>query len=127
MPEVELQDDGPVTFLLYGIDAGEWVGGSYREGIGRADTIILIQGDPSLKKAALLSIPRDTLVKIPDRAGDDKINHAYTYGGAPLLVETVELFTGISVDYYVGLNYRAFKDIVDILGGVEFDVDRTII
>lgn len=121
-----LPGDKPVTFLLFGLDSGEWVGGTYREGTGRADTIVLVQADPLSQKAALLSIPRDTLVEIPGRPGDDKINHAYAFGQAPLLVETVEHFTGVPVDGYVGLNYRAFKDIVDLLGGVEFDVDRVI-
>ncbi len=129
--EISLLPEGgddlePVTFLIYGVDAGEWVGESYRPGQGRADTIVLIKVYPALKAAALLSIPRDTLVVIPGRPGDDKINHAYAFGQAELLVETVEFFTGVSVDYYVGLNYRAFKDIVDLLGGVAFNVDREI-
>ncbi len=122
----EETEDEPVTFLLFGIDAGEWVGGSYRAGVGRADTIVLIQTDPGSGKASLLSIPRDTLVVIPGRPGDDKINHSYAFGRAPLLVETVEIFTGIEVDHYVGLNYIAFKDVVDLLGGVDFEVDRAI-
>lgn len=116
----------PVTFLVFGIDAGEWVGGTYRPGPGRADTIILIKAFPDQKKASLLSIPRDTLVVIPGRPGDDKINHAYAFGQTGLLVETVEIFTGTAVDYYIGLNYLAFKDIVDYLGGVEFAIDRVI-
>ena len=116
----------PVTFLIYGVDAGEWVGGTVRPEVGRADTIVLVKADPRTKTASLLSIPRDTLVVIPGRPGDDKINHSYAFGRAPLLVETVEQFTGIAVDYYIGLNYLAVKDIVDLLGGVEFDVDRVI-
>lgn len=126
IPAEVLPDEDPVTILLFGIDSGEWVGGTYREGTGRADTIVLIQADPLSKKASLLSIPRDTLVEIPGRPGDDKINHAYAFGKVPLLVETVERFTGVPVDHYVGLNYRAFKDVVDLLGGVEFEVDRVI-
>ena len=51
---------------------------------------------------------------------------AYAYGKAELLVETVENFTGVPIDYYLGLNYRAFKDIVDHLNGLEFEVDRVI-
>ena len=121
-----LPDSDPVTFLLFGIDSGEWVKGTYRPGTGRADTIVLIQADPLTKKASMLSIPRDTLVVIPGRPGDDKINHSYAFGKTDLLVETVELFTGLSIDHYVGLNYLAFKDVVDLLGGVEFDVDRVI-
>ncbi len=123
--EPEDVDKEPVTFLLYGVDAGEWVGGSYREGPGRADTIILAKTRPAQGTAAMLSIPRDTLVQVPER-GDDKVNHAYAYGGADLLVETVEQFSGVPVDAYVGLNYVAFKEIVDLLDGVEFEVDRAI-
>ncbi len=116
----------PATFLIYGVDAGEWVGGNFRQGRGRADTIILFKANFAEKTGSMLSIPRDTLVQIPGRSGDDKINHSYAYGKAELLVETVEEFTGIPVDYYVGLNYSAFKEIVDNLGGVEFEVDRII-
>lgn len=116
----------PFTCLIFGIDTGEWVQGSYRPGPGRADTIVLIKAFPAEKKVSLLSIPRDTLMVIPGRPGEDKINHAYTYGQTPLLIETVELFTGVEIDYYLGLNYLAFRDIVDLLGGVEFEVDRVV-
>jgi LCP family protein required for cell wall assembly len=114
------------TFLIYGLDTGEWINDTYRDGPARADTIILLQVDMQRSNATMLSIPRDTLVQIPGRNGDDKINHAHAYGGSALLVSTVEAFTGVPVDYYIQVNYRLFKDIVDALGGVEFDVDRTI-
>ena len=127
MPEAGPIQSDPVTFLIYGIDAGEWVQGTYRPGPGRADTIVLIKAFPASNTASLLSIPRDTLVEIPGYPGDDKINHAYAFGQAALLVQTVERFTGIPVDYYAGLNYTAFRDIVDYLGGVEFEVDRVIV
>ena len=123
LPPERLQP--PLTCLVYGIDAGEWVNGTYRAGPGRADTILLLRIEAG-NEAALLSIPRDTLVEIPGRSGEDKINHAYAYGQAALLRRTVEQFTGLTVDYCVGLNYRAFVDIVDLLGGVEFAVDRVI-
>ena len=115
----------PVTCLIFGVDAGEWVGNTYRPGPGRADTILLVRVYAD-RTAVLLSLPRDTLVEIPGRPGDDKINHAYAFGQAGLLVESVERFTGVSVDCYLGLNYRAFVDIVDLLGGVDFEVDRVI-
>ncbi len=114
------------TFLIYGVDAGEWPGGRYREGRGRADTIVLLRVFPEEQRAAMLSIPRDTMVLVPGREGVDKVNHAYAYGEAALLRETVEDFTGLIIDYHVGLNYRAFKDIVDLLEGVEFEVDEAI-
>ena len=124
-PIAEPTSRPPATFLIYGIDAGEWTGGTFRKDRGRADTIILMRVDFSTKTGSMLSIPRDTLVNIPGR-GEDKVNHAYAYGKAELLVETVEKFTGVPIDYYVGLNYRAFKEFVDHLGGLEFEVDRII-
>lgn len=114
------------TFLVYGVDGGEWVNDTYRPGPARADTIILLQVNLKEKSASMLSIPRDTLVDIPGRKGDDKINHAHAFGGADLLTATVETFTGIPVDFYVQVNYKLFKETVDALGGVEFDVDRKI-
>lgn len=126
----ELEGDQPLepaTFLLFGIDAGEFIGGRFREGEGNADTIVLAKVYPATQRLALLSIPRDTLVEIPGYTGFDKINHAHRFGGAELLVKTVAGFTGVEVDYYVGLNYLAFIDIVDLLGGVEFEVDRLIV
>ena len=115
----------PVTCLVFGIDAGEWAGGAYRPGRGRADSIMLVRVSAD-GAAALLSIPRDTLVEIPGRAGEDKINHAYAFGQTELLIAAVERFTGVRVDCYLGLNYRAFIDIVDLLGGVDYEVDRVI-
>lgn len=123
--EIDIIHRPPATFLIYGIDVGEWTGGTFRTGRGRADTIILLKVNFEQKTGSMLSIPRDTLVEIPGR-GEDKINHAYAFGKEELLVDTVEQFTGVSIDYYVGLEYRAFKDIIDNLGGVEFEVDRVI-
>lgn len=115
----------PSTFLIYGVDTGEWIDGDYRDGTGRADTIILVKVFPDKNEASLLSIPRDTLVEIPGK-GSDKVNHAYNYGKAELLAETVENFAGIPVDYHVGLEYTVFRDTVKLLEGVEVEVDRTI-
>ena len=122
----EEEEREPVVVLLYGIDAGEWVNDKFRPGPGRADTIVLIKADLAAEEFSLLSIPRDTMVEIPGRSGFDKINHAYFYEGPELLVKTVESFTGVAVDHYIGFNYLAFKDVVDILGGVTFEVDEDI-
>jgi polyisoprenyl-teichoic acid--peptidoglycan teichoic acid transferase len=124
--EMVRREPPPATFLIFGIDAGEWVGDSYRPGKGRADTIILLQVNFAAKEASFLSIPRDTLVEIPGRQGTDKINHSYAYGGTELLKDTVEHFTGVEVDYHFRIDYVAFIKIVNALGGVEFDLDRPI-
>ncbi|HZK25105.1 MAG TPA: LCP family protein [Oscillospiraceae bacterium] len=126
-PETEkLLQDRYYNFLVYGVDTGEWVNGTYRPGEARADTIVLMQLDLENKTVAMLSIPRDTLVEIPGYAGTDKINHAHAFGGTKLLVETVEHFTNLSVDYFIQINYPLFRDVVEAIGGVEFEVDRAI-
>ena len=113
------------NLLIYGIDAGEWVNDTYRPGPGRADTILLLQLNLEDNTASMLSIPRDTLVDIPLR-GEDKINHAHAFGGPDLLVQTVESFTNVEVDYYLQVNYNLFTDVINAMGGIEFDVDTVI-
>ena len=71
----------------------------------------------------MVSIPRDSRVKIPGH-NRDKITHAHAFGGKDLTVETVENLLDIPVDYYVELNFNAFIDIVDALGGVKVNSDR---
>ena len=110
--ETKLLQNRYYNFLPYGVDAGEWVKGSYRPGKGRADTIVLLQLDLEERTVAMLSIPRDTLVEIPGYAGTDKINHAYAFGGSELLLGTVEQFTGIPFDYYLEVNYT-LREVVD--------------
>ncbi|NLZ28486.1 MAG: hypothetical protein GX887_05915, partial [Firmicutes bacterium] len=120
------QDQNPIIILLYGIDSGEFAEGTFRDWSGSADTIVLIKACPVSGKPAVLSISRDTLVEIPGHGREDRIGHAHAHGGADTLVDTVEHFTGVSIDGYIGLNYISFKRIVDFLGGVEFDVDRDL-
>ena len=86
----------------------------------RADTILVAKAG----KGAL-SIPRDTLVEIPGH-GEDKINAAFAYGGPDLTVETLEDFTGLSVNNYVVIDFDGVEDIVDALGGVEVEVEEPI-
>ena len=98
-------------------------GGEQRLGTGgvgdvgqRTDTIMLLHtgAGPSL----LLSIPRDSIVPIPGH-GTNKINAAFAYGGAPLLVRTIEQNTGLRIDHYVEIGFGGFVNSVDAVGGVE--------
>ncbi len=91
------------------------------ENIGRSDTIIVLSLNPRLKRAVLLSIPRDSRVKIPGH-GWDKINSAYAYGGVELAQKTVEQFLGVHIDYYAQVGFNTFVEAVDELGGVDIDV-----
>lgn len=106
----------PFSVLLLGIEDY-----SDEHDQGRSDTIMVATFNPSLQTMKLVSIPRDTLVEIPDHK-DNKINHSYAYGGKELVIETVEDFLDIPIDYYVTVNFDGFKNIVDILGGVTVDV-----
>lgn len=88
-------------------------------GTGRTDTILLVHipGLGSNAPTTVVSIPRDSYVDIPGY-GEDKINAAYTYGGAPLLAQTVELATGMRLDRYAEIGFDGFAALVDAVGGV---------
>ena len=88
---------------------------------GRSDAILLATFNADERSVKMLSIPRDSYVEIPGR-GMDKINHAHAYGGIDLAVDTVENLLDIPVDYFTTLNFIAFMEVVDTLGGVEVDV-----
>lgn len=106
----------PFSVLLLGV---EDYSDEYDQ--GRSDTIMVATFNPSMQTMKLVSIPRDTLVEIPDHR-DNKINHSFAYGGKELVIETVEQFLDIPIDYYVTVNFDGFKNIVDILDGVTVDV-----
>ena len=108
-----------LNFLLMGTDAREG------EKVARTDTMILVSVDKETNRISMLSIPRDTRVNIPGR-GMDKINAAYVYGGPKLASKTVSNLLGVPIDYYVVARFEGFKDIVDALGGVDFEVQQNM-
>lgn len=87
----------------------------------RSDTMMVLSYDPKINKAYILSVPRDTMVKIP-KYGTQKINAAYPIGGPELAMSTVSDLIGEPIDYYVKIGYEGFKQLVDDLGGVEMNV-----
>ena len=90
---------------------------------GRSDTLFVVMLDKSKKYAALLSVPRDTRVKIKGH-GWDKINAAFAYGGQKLTRETVQDFLGIKINNYVLVDFQGFKGLVDAVGGVDINVEK---
>ena len=102
--------------LIMGVDKRE-------DDVGRSDTMMIATIDPRLDQATLLSIPRDTRVKISGR-GYDKINAAFAYGGVELTEATVENFLGIDIDHYVMIDTNSFVKIIDAIGGVDIDVEK---
>lgn len=90
---------------------------------GRSDTLFVTMLDTSRNQAALLSVPRDTLVSIPGH-GWDKVNHAYAYGDHDLSRKTLENFLGIQINNYVLVDFQGFIKLVDAIGGVDIDVEK---
>ncbi|GIH13115.1 hypothetical protein Raf01_12870 [Rugosimonospora africana] len=91
----------------------------------RTDTIILMHMQADHKHAYLISIPRDTYVNVPGH-GNNKINSAFAFGGLPLVIQTVEGFTGVHVDHLALIDFGGFQEVTDALGGVDMQVDQTI-
>ncbi len=117
-----------VNILLLGVDLR-----CDEEGPTHSDTIIVASIDPVSRSASLLSLPRDLWVEIPD-FGVNRINQAYFLGqayelpggGAALAVETVEAFLGVPIDYYVAVDFNAFVEFVDMMGGIVVEVPERI-
>jgi LCP family protein required for cell wall assembly len=89
----------------------------------RTDTMLIAHLPDNDTPATLLSLPRDSNVKIPGH-GVSKINAAFALGGPKLLVQTVEQATGLRMDHYAEINFAGFADMVDAVGGVEMDIPK---
>jgi LCP family protein required for cell wall assembly len=92
----------------------------------RADSIVLMRTDPGKHLISMLSIPRDLYVNIPGH-GRTKINAAYAFGGAPLLIRSINSLTGLQVNHIVLVNFAGFKELIDSLGGVTLYNKRKIV
>ena len=132
----EIEDKGQILFLLMGVDDLEGQGGiralkkmeedehGYKKTGMRTDTMILCKYNYETAEITMLSIPRDSRVNIRGIRSMEKINHAHSYGGPILAVQTVKDFLGVDLEYYVTVDYYAVKEIVDAIGGVELDVPQ---
>lgn len=90
---------------------------------GRSDAMMILTIDERHKSLKLTSLARDTLVNIPGY-GYEKLTHAYAYGGARLLLDTIENNFKIKINDYISINFNSFIDLVDVLGGVEVDINE---
>ena len=118
-----------VNILVMGIDQRE---GENELGY-RTDTMIVVTVDPLTKQAGMLSVPRDTWVNIPgfetnriNVANDLGDRYKFPGGGSALAKKTVENFLGITIHFTARVNFTAFENIVDRIGGVEVDVAEDI-
>ena len=117
-----------VTVLMMGVDN--------RPGqtVARTDTIMLLTVDPKTGSAGMLSFPRDMLVPVEALNDTVKINTIHVFGevrnypggGPAMLKDTISELIGYPIDYYVRVNFDGFREIVDLIGGVDIQVARDI-
>ncbi|MBD7919711.1 LCP family protein [Cellulomonas sp. Sa3CUA2] len=114
------------TYLLAGSDARGDDGGIGEDGTEgqRTDTILLLHV-PQDGPTAMISLPRDTYVDVPGY-GPAKLNSAFAWGGAPLLVQTVEGLTGLTIDHYAEIGMGGVAHLVDAVGGVNLCYDGDV-
>jgi LCP family protein required for cell wall assembly len=119
-----------INVLFIGLDYRDWEAGS---GAPRSDTMIVFTLDPITRTAGMLSIPRDMWVNIPGY-GYGRINMAYSIGegsrlpggGPALAMKTVEQFLGVPIHYYGQIDFRAFEEAIDALGGLYICIPEKI-
>jgi cell envelope-related function transcriptional attenuator common domain len=110
------------NLLLMGVDSN---GRNTQRFLGtRSDTMIIASLDPVTHKVGMLSIPRDSRVKIPEHRGMDKINSAHSLGGPELAVKTVEAVFGIPIDNYVVIDTQGIKSVCEIVGPIKVLVEK---
>jgi LCP family protein required for cell wall assembly len=124
----EYKIERPVNILVMGIDrVPDTEVGSDEAFEGHTDTMILMRFDPTDQSVRMLSVPRDTQVFIPD-VGTTKINDANVYGGAKLAMDVVgDTLNEVTIDRYVRVTNDAFRELVDLVGGIEVFVPRPMV
>jgi LCP family protein required for cell wall assembly len=125
-PAVSFPGHSRVDLLILGRDRDI---GNHKEVLntrGRSDLMMLSRVDFEYRSAYLLSIPRDTWVRLPGSRHHAKINAAYAIGGARYAGRAVESLVGIRPGYMLTLDYHGFVKAIDALGGIDVDVDRNM-
>jgi LCP family protein required for cell wall assembly len=139
------KESSAVNYLIVGSDTREGlsraeikrlkVGGTDVAAGKRSDTMLLVHISKKRDKAAIISVPRDSYAKIPEHENSQgklipatysKINSAFNWGGAPLLIQTFEEMSGLRIDHYIEINFVGFVRMVDALGGVEICTKKDI-
>ena len=115
----------PFTILLMGIDSTDEI--LTKNAVANGDTLILITFNPKTLNATMVSIPRDSYVPIACWSGKDenKITHAAGYG-TDCMMNTIEDFFDVNIDYYAKINFKGLVKLVDALGGVEINVEQKL-
>lgn len=111
-----MQDRKVINILLIGVD-----GSSSDESL-RSDTMLLVSIDRNNKKIKLTSFLRDTWALIPSTNAYNKLNAACSYGGAQLVIDTIEYNYNIKIDHYMLVGFDMFQTIIDSVGGIDVEV-----
>ncbi|MCL6450347.1 MAG: LCP family protein [Acetobacteraceae bacterium] len=112
-------EGAPRVILLMGIDRRD------PADPGRCDVVMLVTLEGGGQPLGCISLRRDSLVKIPGR-GWDKVNHSYAFGGPELARQTLAWLIDRPVDHYVAVYFEGFRDLVDLVGGVEVDIPQRL-
>jgi len=125
--EPEAEPRAAFNVLILGLD------GRDHELLTRSDVMMLAHVNPVKRSVRLLSIPRDTRVRLPE-IGETKINHAYVMGaldggeeaGRQRALEAVSRFIGVPIHYHVTMNFDGFERFVDEIGGVDLTLPQPV-
>lgn len=109
------ENSAQLNTLIVGFDA-------VAAGASRPDTIILLNMDFNKNSISLISIPRDTRVRVAGYESHYKLNSSYGLGGMDLFIDTIENLLNVSIQAYATVDFESFVRLIDIMGGVEIDV-----
>lgn len=115
-----------INLLLMGRDFDRDNKGQIVKTNGRTDSMMLAHIDFKNRTIDVVSIPRDTLVRIPGYRYKTRISYANAYGGPTLAMDTIEDFLGVKPEYYLLINFNGFADAIDKMGGLKIDVDKEL-
>ncbi|MBD2871791.1 LCP family protein [Paenibacillus arenilitoris] len=120
VPVATEKKQDPFAMLLLGVD-------QRGNEIGRSDTMIYTVVRPEDGNLLMLSIPRDTYVEIVGEGYEDKITHAYAFGGAGMAMDTVEKLLDSPIHYYASINFEGFRQVIDKLGGMPLPIEEDMV
>ncbi|UQF18026.1 LCP family protein [Vagococcus lutrae] len=114
---VSVKQGEAMSILLLGIDTGEFD----RTEQGRSDSMMIATVSPDKKQTTIVSIPRDTYTEIVGLGTQDKLNHAYAFGGPEMSMDSTEKLLGVPIDHYVSVNMHGLKEMVDAVGKIQLE------